>query len=108
MLGSNRKLISKNVTMKIKVEVFSSPGCGKCGKAKEVLRKQVDEIGAEQIEWREVNILEEMDYAVQLGVLSTPAIAIDGVLAFTSLPSAKKMRQLLEKTLYEKNEDIPA
>ena len=47
--------------MSIKVEVFSSPGCGKCGKAKEVLRKQVDEIGENQIEWREVNILDEMD-----------------------------------------------
>jgi len=29
--------------MSIKVEVFSSPGCGKCGHAKEVLRKLADE-----------------------------------------------------------------
>ncbi|NIA02727.1 MAG: glutaredoxin [Planctomycetia bacterium] len=85
--------------MGIRIEVFSSPGCGKCGKAKEVLRKQVDEIGADQIEWREVNILDEMDYAVQLGVLSTPAIAIDGTLVFSGLPSAKKLRRTLDKYL---------
>ncbi|MFW2438121.1 MAG: glutaredoxin family protein [Arenicellales bacterium] len=85
--------------MSIKVEVFSSPGCGKCGKAKEVLRKQVDEIGTEKITWREVNILDEMDYAVDIGVLSTPAIAIDGTLVFTGLPSVKKLRRTLDKYL---------
>ena len=36
-----------------------------------------------------------MDYAVSLGVQSTPAIAINGKLEFTSLPSAKKLRQAL-------------
>lgn len=82
-----------------KVEVFSSPGCGKCGHAKELLKKIVAEIGAGKIEWREVNVLDEMDYAVRLGVLSTPAIAVDGELVFASLPSAKKLRQTLEQRL---------
>lgn len=85
--------------MRIKVEVFSSPGCSKCGHAKEVLRKLTDEIGAGRIDWREVNILEEMDYAVNLGVMSTPAIAFDGELVFTGLPSAKKLRRELETRL---------
>ena len=85
--------------MSIKVEVFSSPGCSKCGHAKEVLRKLADEIGGGQVDWREVNILEEMDHAVNLGVMSTPAIAFDGELVFTGLPSAKKLRQELEKRL---------
>ncbi len=47
--------------MNIKVEVFSSPGCSKCGHAKEALRKLVDELGGDQIDWREVNILDELD-----------------------------------------------
>ena len=89
--------------MTIKVEVFSSPGCGKCGHAKEVLRKLVVELanesGSEQINWREVNILEELDYAVALGVLSTPSIAINDELVFTSLPSAKKLRDELVSRL---------
>ena len=90
--------------MSINVEVFSSPGCGKCGHAKEVLRKLVDELGGDNIRWREVNILDEIDYAVEVGVLSTPSIAIDGELVFTSLPSAKKLRVELESRL---NPDDP-
>jgi len=78
--------------MTIKVEVFSSPGCGKCGHAKDVLRKITEDEGFENIQWREVNILDELDYAVELGVLSTPSIAIDDELVFSSLPSAKKLR----------------
>ena len=85
--------------MSIKVEVFSSPGCGKCGHEKDVLKNISDEIGGNQIEWREVNILDEMDYAVELGVLSTPSIAIDAELVFTNLPSAKKLRAELESRL---------
>ena len=86
--------------MTINVEVFSSPGCGKCGHAKDVLRKIAQEMGGE-IAWREVNILEELDYAVRLGVMSTPAIAVNGKLVFTALPSAAKLRQALEQALRE-------
>lgn len=83
----------------IKVEVFSSPGCGKCTQAKMVLKAIADEIGHDKITWRDVNILEEMDYAVELGVMSSPAIAINGKLIFSSLPSAAKLRAALDKQL---------
>ncbi len=85
--------------MSIKVEVFSSPGCSKCSHAKAVLQKLAEEIGGNAIQWREVNILDELDYAVDLGVLSTPAIAINGDLVFGSLPSAVKLRAELEARL---------
>ena len=79
----------------IKIEIFTSPGCSKCGHAKTTLQKTVAELGEDSFSWREVNILEELDYAVDLGVLSTPAIAIDGELCYTSLPSTKQLRQQL-------------
>ena len=85
--------------MSIKVEVFSSPGCGKCAHAKDVLKNLVDELGGEKIQWQEVNILDDLDRAVELGVMSTPSIAIDGELIFSSLPSAKKLRIELESRL---------
>lgn len=85
--------------MIVNVEVFSSPGCGKCGHARELLKKLAEELGGGRIRWREVNVLEEMDHAVKLGVLSTPAIAVNGKLLFTSLPSVKKLRQVLEVAL---------
>ncbi len=87
--------------MSISVEIFSSPGCSKCGHARELLKKIVTEKGGEAISWREVNILDELDYAVSLGVLSTPAIAIDGQLVFSGLPSARKLQSVLEQRINE-------
>lgn len=85
--------------MSIKVEVFASPGCSKCSQAKEALRKLADEVGDGRIDWREVNVVEELDYAVELGVLATPAIAIDGQLRFTSLPSIRTLRAEFDRRL---------
>ncbi|BAO44540.1 thioredoxin family protein [Thiolapillus brandeum] len=85
--------------MSIEVEIFSAPGCGKCGKAKHVLKRILDEWEDGRVQWREVNILDELDYAVSLGVLSTPAIAVDGELVFTALPSEKRLRRLLQERL---------
>jgi len=83
----------------IKIEVFTAPGCGKCGKAKDELEIIVNQLGSEKFEWREVNILQEMDYAIELGVLSTPSIAINGELIFTALPSGKQLLHALESSM---------
>jgi thioredoxin-like negative regulator of GroEL len=85
----------------VKVEIFYSPGCARCGKAKDLLRKIAADIGGGRIALREVSVLEELDYAVSLGVLSTPAIAVDGKLAFTSLPPSGRLRAMLEQKLRE-------
>ncbi|HHB12366.1 MAG TPA: glutaredoxin [Chromatiales bacterium] len=85
--------------MPVEVEVFTSPGCGKCGRAKDVLREMALELGPDRVRWREVNVLDELDHAVSLGVLAAPAIAIDGELVFTTLPSARKLRAELESRL---------
>ncbi len=94
--------------MTIKVEVFASPGCSKCGHAKHVLHTLANELGGDRVQWREVNILEELDHAVALGILSTPAIAIDGKLIFTGLPSTRKLRAELESRLQADGGEIPA
>jgi thioredoxin 1 len=85
--------------MAIEIEIFASPGCTKCGHAKDVLRRLVDDLGEGRVRWREVNVLEELDHAVELGVLTTPAIAIDGVLVFAGLPRATQLRNELERRL---------
>ena len=85
--------------MTILIEAFSTPGCNKCATAQEALKAVVAELGPEHITWREVNVLEEIDYAVELGVLAPPAIAIDGKLVFPALPSADRLRAELTKRL---------
>jgi len=86
----------------ITVEVFTSPGCAKCGEAKDRLQRVATELGADRVAWREVNVLEHLDRALALGIMSSPAIAIDGELAFASLPSAAKLRTVLETRLLQR------
>ena len=85
----------------LKLEAFSSPGCGKCAQAKALLKTVAEALGPDKVMWRDVNILEETDYAVDVGVMSSPAIAIDGQLVFSSLPSADKLRTELSRRLGE-------
>ena len=50
---------------------------------------------APDLTWREVNVLDELDYAVELGVLTLPAVVIDGELVFASLPSPLELRDAI-------------
>lgn len=83
----------------INIEIFSVPGCSKCAAANVLLEQAVSQLCSNDIAWRNVNILDEIGYAVELGVLSPPAIAINGRLAFTSLPSAAALLAEIQKQL---------
>lgn len=85
--------------MPIKVETFSAAGCARCEEARHTLKAVVEEFGAERVSWREVDVLEEIDYAVEVGVIAPPAIAIDGKLVFPALPSPNRLRAELIKRL---------
>lgn len=74
----------------MKLELFYAPGCEKCAANREKLKQAAHDLDA-NLEWRELNVLENMDYAVELGVLALPALAIDGRLAFPSLPNVKQL-----------------
>lgn len=67
--------------------------------ARAVLRGVAEAFGAERVNWRDVDVLAETDRAVELGVLSPPAIAIDGELAFPAIPSAARFREELLRRL---------
>lgn len=68
----------------MKIELFYAPGCARCSAAKADLRAAAAAAGAA---WREINVLDSLDRAVELGVLTLPALAIDGELVFTTLPT---------------------
>ena len=82
--------------MKVSIEVIAAPGCKRCASAQDNLRAvAVSVFGEQDLVWREVNVLEELDYAVTLGVLTMPAIAVNGELRFPSLPTVEKFRDML-------------
>lgn len=94
--------------MTIVVEVFLAPGCAKCAASREALKSVAESLGKGAITWRDLNVLDEMDYAVELGVMTPPSLAIDGELAFPALPTPEKLRDELLKRLRAQTVSIPA
>ncbi len=73
----------------MKIELFYTPGCAKCAVATTALKAAAEAVPG--VEWREVNVLDDLDHAVNLGVLTLPALAVDGELVFTALPTAEQL-----------------
>lgn len=80
----------------MKVELFHTAGCKRCAASRESLQAAVLS-AVPDVVWREVDALQELDYAVVLGVLTLPAVAIDGELVFLSLPSAEQLTKEVRK-----------
>ena len=88
---------------RLNIEIFSAPGCNKCSRAFQLAESVLAELGERPVRLRLVNIVEELDYAVDLGVRATPGIAINGVLVFTAIPNAEALREAI--TAHPSTED---
>lgn len=77
------------------VEVLTASGCGRCQKIKALAKAVIAELNDDRVRYKEINVVDEIDYAVSLGVMSTPAIALDGELVFAAPPSKAKLRQAI-------------
>lgn len=74
------------------IEVFGS-GCPKCNMLETSVKKVLDEAGA-KVEVVKVTDIDEM---VERGVMSTPALAIDGEIVVAGrVPSAAELRSILQ------------
>jgi hypothetical protein len=78
----------------MKVEIFYMPGCSACEARHDELRAAAQAAVAD-LEWCDVNVLDNVDHAVDLGVLTLPSIVIDGQIAFTSMPTVAQLRKAL-------------
>tara|TARA_R110002167_G_scaffold365860_2_gene591693 strand:+ start:13788 stop:14060 length:273 start_codon:yes stop_codon:yes gene_type:complete len=87
------------MTTPIAIELFSATACHRCSAAKKRIQVLIDELADDRVEYRELDVLEQLDYAVSLGILSTPSIAINGELVFSAMPSLKRFRDELQKRL---------
>ena len=82
----------------MRIELFYTPGCEKCAETKDELRAAAKEL-IPDASCRELNALDELDYAVELGVVTLPSIAIDGNVVFSSLPNPRQFRRELRKRI---------
>lgn len=74
----------------MKIELFYAPGCAQCAAATPALEAAAL-AAVSSVEWLEVNVLDNLDRAVELGVLTLPALAVDGELVFAALPSPTQL-----------------
>jgi thioredoxin 1 len=81
----------------VKIEVFVLPGCTRCNSGLDALRATATSFAKDSFLWEERDMLQSIEDAVKLGILSSPAIAIDGTLVFTSLPSPQRLHDELSK-----------
>lgn len=79
----------------IYVELLSAPGCASRRAAKALVAKLIEQAKAEiaDLHLEEVDITERPEVAVKYRMMSVPAIAINGVLAFTGTPKEADLRQ---------------
>lgn len=75
----------------MKIEILGT-GCAKCKKTKEVVEQAVAELGIDA----EVVKVEDMDAALDYGVMITPAVVVDGdVKAAGKVPTLEKVKEWL-------------
>lgn len=88
-----------NVQATVTVEVLTASGCQHCLGARKLVKEVLAEINDSRLHYREINILDDIDYAVQLGLISAPGIAVNGELAFPARPSKARLLRLIRDRL---------
>ena len=78
----------------VSVEFFFAGGCSACAQARQALRETAESTG--QVEWHEVDIAKNPNRAVDVGVMSTPAVVIDGGLVFKTVPTPAELRSAIK------------
>jgi glutaredoxin len=86
--------------MTIEIEILSAPGCTKCEKAKALVQRLVENAAQDfpGLSYRIIDLAESPEIGLKYGVLSTPAIVINGKLVFSGVPKEKALRKKLEST----------
>ena len=79
-----------------RVELFFTAGCEKCAEARDSLREAA-QAASGVVDWKEVDIAQDPNRAVDVGVIATPAIAIDGELVFSRMPTASELARAIER-----------
>lgn len=80
------------------MEEFTSPGCVNCPVVKAMLGEVTAELQGD-VEVEEVDITVDSARAAQYGIMSVPALAINGVLKFIGVPDRAELKKTLAEEL---------
>jgi small redox-active disulfide protein 1 len=80
------------------IEMFTSPGCVGCPAVKKMLKNLTGELKGD-ITVEEVDITVEPTRAAQYGIMSVPAVAINGILRFVGVPKLEELKKAITDEL---------
>lgn len=83
----------------IKLEILTtSLGCAKCERAMQIIKDIVNEYKG-KIKVVETDIVKNPDKLIKFGIMTTPAIIINGKLAFEGVPNKDKLKKKIREAL---------
>jgi len=77
-----------------RVQVLSTPGCAGCDQIKRLIAKVLIEFPG--IDWEEIDLTEHPELAARYGIMSVPAVVIDGKLELAHMPKEERLRQKIQ------------
>ncbi len=90
----------------ISVEVFSSFACNRCQQAKDEIQQLIINLQQEFpcicFKYNEVDVVENIDRAVSLAILTVPSIVINGEKYFNSMPALSELNKQLLMLINQK------
>ena len=85
------------------IEVLESESCAKCVGLKYRVQEVLEELKDKDIEVRYLDLFEDQDRIVELGMYTSPSLAINGELHFVGkIPSKEELKSLILEKLGEK------
>ncbi len=83
--------------MSVVVELLESNFCPKCAVVKDRVEKVAKEMG---VKVRLLDPIEDADRIVELGILTSPAVVVNGKVKFAGVvPTEEKIRKAIEEEL---------
>jgi len=83
---------------KIDIDIYCAPNCNRCGRAVSLVKRVLEDMQDNNIQYQKINVVDEIEAAVAIGVRATPAIVINGKLEFAATPNEQA---LVEKIVQE-------
>ncbi len=87
---------------KVVIEVLESESCAKCAGLKYRVQEVFEELKNKDIEIRYLDLFEDQNRIVELGMFTSPALAINGELYFVgTIPSKEELKKVIIEKLGE-------
>lgn len=79
------------------VELLMTPGCAGCPQAEKIVSEVVAEFDGAR--WEEIDITDEPEKATQHGLMSVPAVIVDGEPFGSGVPARDALRQRVREAV---------